>query len=521
MTSNELSAGTSRPRLSLAVITLVLFVTFLDNTIVAVALTSIQTQLHAGITALQWVVSAYALAFAALMLTFGTLADHFGRRRIMVAGLAVFVAGSVMGSLSTSSGMLIGARVIMGVGAAASEPGTLSMIRQLYPDRADRAQALGVWSAISGLALAAGPVLGGLLVGVWSWRAIFVFNILIGVVAIAGVLGVLPEISTPLRKRLDIGGFAWAPAAVVAATVATIEGETFGYARWWIVVLYVAAIVALAVFILDERRAEEPVLDLRFFRFGSFSAGMILAFTGFFATFTVFFLIPLFVELLGTSNSFDLAADFAPMAVALIATSALSGRLIARVGATVPMAVGAILAGGGILVTNALITPSSGVSLFGWSLAIVGAGIGMLMVGATQAVLTTVPAARSGMAASAVNTSRQLGAVAGVTIVGAVINGQLTTNLLHRLASIPGLPAALRNQVVIAVTTGQTGTSQLPRTGPIARIVNEVLNAAESSFASGLDSMLLMTGALMLASGLVALLLARRSGGITAEALID
>ena len=199
--------GTTRPRLSLAVLSLVLFVTFLDNTIVATALADIQLGLHAGVTALQWVVSAYALTFAALMLAFGTLSDHLGRRRVMALGLVVFTSGSIIGAVATSSGVLIGARVVMGVGAAASEPGTLSMIRQLYPDRGERAQALGVWAAVSGLALAAGPVIGGALVGVWSWRAVFVFNIAAGAVALAGVMTILPEPGNLDRRKLDLLGF--------------------------------------------------------------------------------------------------------------------------------------------------------------------------------------------------------------------------------------------------------------------------------------------------------------------------
>jgi EmrB/QacA subfamily drug resistance transporter len=497
----------ARLNLSLAIVSLVLFVTFLDNTIVAVALSNVQTDLHAGIQTLQWVVSGYALTFAALMLAFGTIGDHFGRRLIMIIGLVIFVLGSILGALAPTSGVLIGARVIMGVGAAASEPGTLSMIRQLYPDGADRAQALGVWSAISGLALAAGPVVGGVLVGVWSWRAIFVFNIILGAIALVGVRVVLPEIVSPSRRRLDEGGFFWAAAAVTAAVFATIFGETDGYATWWIVLLYALAVVAIVVFVAFERRAEEPVLDLRFFRNGRFTSGMVLAFTGFFATFAVFFFVPLFVELLGTTSSFDLALDFFPMAVAMILASALSGRWIARVGPIIPMTIGGLTAGAGILVTNAFITPRSGIELFGWSLSIVGAGLGVVMVGATVSVLSTVPAARSGMAASAVNTSRELGAVAGVTILGAIVNAQLTTNLLHKLSAIPGLPKELRDQVIVAVTTGTAGTSSssLPKTGPISKIVNEVLDAAQSSFASGLDTVLVLAAALLIGSGLLAL----------------
>lgn len=500
--------ATLRPRLSLAVITLVLFVTFLDNTIVAVALSSIQQSLHAGITQLQWVVNGYALAFAGLMLGFGTLGDRLGRRRVMVGGLVVFTAGSLFGLLATTPSLLITARVIMGVGAAASEPGTLSMIRQLYPDRGERAQALGVWSAISGLALAAGPVIGGLLVGAWSWRGVFAFNVAAGVIAIAGVQAVLPESLNRSRNRLDFSGIVFAALAVTAATFATIEGETSGYRTWWIILLYVGAIAAFGAFIGRERKASEPVLDLTFFRRPQFTAGMVIAFTGFFATFAVFFFVPLFVQLLGNDSSFQLVLDFLPMAAALVVVSGLSGRWIARVGAVPPMVVGGVAAGAGILITDGLLKPTSGPGLLGWSLAIVGAGLGILMVAATSSVLTAVPGRRSGMAASAVNTSRELGAVTGVAILGAIVDGQLTTNLMRRLAELH-LPAPLRETVIVAVTTGNTSAATgLPKTAGTKHLIDEITAAAEASFSSGLDRVLILAGALMLASALMAAFIA-------------
>ena len=499
--------GTTRPRLSLAVLSLVLFVTFLDNTVVASALADIQLGLHAGVSALQWIVSAYALTFAALMLTFGTLGDHLGRRAVMMGGLVVFTLGSILGSVAPTSGVLIGARVIMGIGAAASEPGTLSMIRQLYPDRGERAQALGVWAAVSGLALALGPVIGGALVGLWSWRAVFVFNVAAGLAAIAGVWLILPEHSGEEdRRRLDVSGFILGAVALTSGTFATIAGETAGYATWWIALLFGTAFVAGVAFILVERRAEEPVLDLHFFREPAFTGGNLVAFTGYFATFAVFFFIPLYLQLIGTASPYGVALDFVPMAALMIAASALSGRWVARIGPGVPMAAGCVCAGAGILVTNGLLTAHSGIGLFGWSLALVGAGLGVVMVAVTTSVLGVVPAARSGMAASAVNTSRELGAVAGVAVLGSVVNGLLVTNLVHQLAHIPGLDSALRSQVITDVTTGTVNTqgSTLPKTGPIAQIVQQVLAAANSSFSQALNVVLILAGVMLLASAAVA-----------------
>ena len=508
-------SGTARPRLALAVLSFVLFVTFLDNTIVSAALADIQTSLGAGVVALQWIVSSYALTFAALMLSFGTLSDRIGRRAVMMAGLSVFTAGSVIAAVATSSGMLIAGRVVMGVGAAASEPGTLSMIRQLYPHEGERAQALGVWAAVSGLALAAGPIIGGTLDGVWTWRAVFVFNVAAGVAGLVGVRSVLPETSDADRRRLDLPGFLLGATTLVAATFATIGGETAGYTSPWVVLLYVGAALAAVAFFVAERRAEQPVLDVRYFRHGAFTGGNLIAFTAYFAIFAVFLFIPLYLQLVGTSSPYDVALDFLPMAALMIAAAILSGRWVAARGPRGPMTVGCALAGVGVVVTDTVISPGAGLLPLGWSLALVGAGLGLAIVPMTSAVLAAVPARRSGMAASAVNTSRELGAVAGVAVLGSIVNAQLTTQLLHRLAAIPGLPAAYRAEVITAVTTGSAGrqASALPATGEIRRIVQEVLAAADSSFAHGLDLVLLVAGALLLASGVIAAALLRPTGG--------
>ncbi len=506
-------AGTDRPRTALAVLSLVLFVTFLDNTIVSAALADIQPSLHAGVNALQWVVSSYALAFAALMLTFGTLGDRFGRRRVMAIGLVVFGAGSILGMLSVSPGMLIGARVVMGVGAAASEPGTLSMIRHLYPETEDRAQALGVWAAVSGLALAAGPVIGGVLVGVWSWRGVFAFNVAVSVAALAGVYGALPENRDDRDRKLDVGGFVFGAGALVAATFATIDGETAGYTSPQVLAMYLVAAAAMVVFIAVERRAEQPVLDLRYFREPAFVGANVVAFTTYFALFAVFFFIPLYLQLVGSATPYHIALLFLPMAVMLVAGSALNGRWVALSGPTLPMALGCLTSGGALLLINALITPSSGLADIGWTLALAGAGLSLVIVPANATALDVIPSARSGMAASAVNTSRELGAVAGVAVLGAIVNAQLTVNLSRSLIAAH-IPKGLRDLVITAVTTGAYGpnsTQGVPTTGPTGALIQKVISEAEGAFANGLEIVLILAGVLMLASTIAALATTRRT----------
>ena len=497
-----------RPDLAIATLCLVLFLTFLDNTIVSVVLANVQSDLHAGINELQWVVNGYALVFASLMLTFGTLGDLFGRKRVMLCGVAVFCAGSVLAALAPNVDLLIAGRAVMGLGAAASEPGTLSMIRHLYPDRRERARALGVWAAVSGLALALGPVIGGVLAGVWSWRAVFWFNVFFGLVALAGALWVLPENSDPLDRRLDFPGFLLGAGALASASVAVIVGETAGYGAWWIDLLFGASVVAGFGFVLFERHAADPVLEVRYFLKPAFSGSNFVAFSTCFSTFAVFFFVALYLEEVGTSSSYATALDFVPMAACFVLAALFTGRWVAVSGARLPMTLGCALAGVGVFLTDARLLPNSGVSSIGWTLALAGVGFGMAIVPVTSSALSVIPAERSGMAASTTSTSREIGAVAGVAVLGSIVNGQLTVNLIHRLTAI-GVPRQFQNQIITGVTTGtfnEQASNAVGGNKALQQIVDRIVNAAYGAFSHSLDIALMLAGALMLLSAVVAVL---------------
>ena len=407
----------------------VLFLTFLDNTVVSVGLANVQSDLHAGVTSLQWVVNGYALTFASFMLVAGMLGDIFGRKRVMLVGVAIFCGGSVMAALAGNVDWLIAGRVIMGIGAAASEPGTLSIIRHVYPDRETRADALGVWAAVSGLALALGPVIGGVLVGFSSWRAIFWFNLGFGVVAFVLAAVAVPETADRQGRRIDVLGFLFGAAFLACISFAVIQGEESGYTAPWIVTLFVLCGLSGIAFVITEKRVKSPMLDLSMFRLPPFAGSNFVAFVAYFGTFSIFFFTALYLQVVANASAYQTAVDFLPMAVGLIVASALTGPLVARIGPRWPMAIGCLLAGGGILVANTVLSPTVDFGTLGWVLPLAGVGIGMLLVPVTSVPLSVVPPERSGMAASATNTSREMGAVFGVAILGSIVNAKLTGDL--------------------------------------------------------------------------------------------
>jgi len=497
--------------LALATLCAVLFITFLDITIVSVALAGIQTQLHAGVSALQWVVGAYALTFASAMLMFGTIGDQFGRKKTMLVGLGVFLVGALMAGLSVSISsssalaIVIAGRAVMGFGAAASEPGTLSMLRHLYPDYRMRNRAIGVWAAVSGFALALGPVVGGALVYMWSWRAIFWFNVIFGIAAIALAAIVLPENADPDPRPLDIAGAMLGAATLSTLIFAVINAESTGFSSPDVLGLLCASAVTFAAFLWRESRAARPLLDIRFLHVPRFATPVAVAFCAYFATFAIFFFTALFLEEVSGYNGGQIAEVFLPMTILMIAASLLAGRWTSIFDIRGSIIGGCVAFAGGLLWTNAVISPSPSYLPLASALALTGIGIGSCVVPITSSVLAVVPPERSGMAASTTNTSREVGAVMGVAILGAIVIGKLQTALVASLNHL-GLPKSIQPIVINGVLTGQEpsvgGTSSQAPAGQ-GKLVREVIQATYSAFESGLHDALYVSAGLVAAAGVL------------------
>lgn len=500
-------------RRSLAVICLILFLTFLDNTVVSVVLSGVQSSLSAGVQDLQWVVDGYMLAFAALMLTGGTLGDLFGRKKVMLAGVALFSVGSLISMLASSSGMLIAGRVIMGIGAAASEPGTLSIIRQIFKERRSRARALSVWAAVSGIALAFGPIIGGLLIGASGWRQVFTFSLGLGVIAFVGGLLVLPESSDRRGRHIDFYGLVLGALALASATFGVIFGETSGYGTWWIILLLAGSLVLGLAFVLAEKRASDPVLPITFFKLPAFSGANIVAFATNFGVFAVFFFTALYLEIIAGFSGYDIALAFVAMAAVMVMSALATGHWVTRYGPLAPTVLGCLLAGGGMFAVESVLSANVSTISLVWSLAIVGLGFGMTLTTMTTVVLNIVPAGRSGMAASTVNTFREMGGVFGVAILGAIVNSQLTGQLAAKLAAL-GLPASFQSLAIYAVTHG----GNLPADTHVSagailqhpELVTQTQNAAYAAFGHGLNISLDIAGVVLLVTAVIAWLTLRR-----------
>lgn len=492
-------------RRSMVVVSWIQFLTFLDTTIVAVGLASIQSSLSAGLQQLQWVVGGYALAFAAFMLSFGKLADNYGRRRILALGMGLFTVGSLVSALSVNPSMLIAGRCIMGLGAAASEPGTLSMIRQIYADSSARTKAFGIWAAVAGLGIALGPAVGGVIVGLGGFRDLFWFSAILGIFGSVGSIVWLPESFDVRASKFDYMGSGTSVISLATTVSAVIIGESRGYGSPYVISLLICGLLFLLAFIRVERSASDPVVDLSYFRIPTYVISLINGFSTFFAIIAVFFFTALYLQLIEGYSGFRTAFIFLPMTIGMVISAIFAGRWVGAKGPRRPLSIGAAISGIGILLCDLALSDGVEVTLLMVSLTLVGLGFGITVVPVTSIAVDALPVEKSAVAAATTNAARGLGVIAGVSVLGSLLNRQLTVGLTRRLAGI-GIPAQLRK---IILATIQTGSLPGGGSGGIAKIEKaygplllKAINASYLQFRSGLSIALVLAGVLMLVSAL-------------------
>ncbi len=397
-----------------------LFMIMLDNTIVNVALPSIQRDLGIGVSELEWIVTGYALTFAVLMLTGGKLADLYGRRLIFIVGLAIFTASSLACGLATSAGWLIGARVVQGVGSALMNPATLSIIVATFPPR-QRGMAIGVWAGVSALALAIGPLVGGVITEQISWSWIFFINVPIGILGIVVARLVIEESrDTSQEQRLDLPGLVTSALGLFALTYALIEANNYGWTSARILGLFGVAAVALIGFVLLELRQRLPMLDLSLFRNPTFAGANAVMLLVALAMFGVFFFISLFVQNILGYSATQAGATFLPMTLFIVVMAPIAGRISDRGHTRWLIGAGMMLVAGCLLLFAQLDAYSTFWNILPGML-VGGLGMAITMAPTTAAAMGSVATDKAGVGSAVLNSMRQVGGSMGIAVMGAIV----------------------------------------------------------------------------------------------------
>jgi len=404
-----------------------LFMIMLDNTVVFVALSSIQSDLRISQSELEWVVSGYALTFAVLMLTGGKLADLLGRRRIFIVGLAIFTASSLACGLATSAGILIGARVVQGAGAALMNPATLSIIVATFPPR-QRGTAIGIWVGVSAMALAIGPLIGGVLTEQINWSWIFFINVPVGIAGIVVSRLVITESRDESKEqRLDLPGLIASAVGLFGLTYALIEGNNYGWSSARILGSIAVGVVALGVFVLLELHQRVPMLDLSLFKNSTFAGANVTMLLVALAMFGVFFFNSLFLgQILGYSP-IQTGATFLPMTVLIVFVAPLAGRFSDKIGSRWLMGAGLVLLSGSLLAFSTL-DASAGFWNIVPGLVLGGFGMSLAMTPTTAAAMSSVPVDKAGVGSAVLNSMRQVGGSLGIALMGAIVAASVSVD---------------------------------------------------------------------------------------------
>jgi EmrB/QacA subfamily drug resistance transporter len=425
------------------------FLVNLDTTLVNVALPAMVRELHATTTQLQWVVDAFNLVFAALLLTFGSLSDRFGRKGMLLAGLAVFGAASLAGGFTSSPAQLIAARSVMGLGAAMTFPSTLSLISNVFTERRERARAIGLWGAVAGVAIATGPIVGGWLLAHFSWAAIFTAMAPVAALAVIGVAVTVPASKNPEAVATDIPGLVLSSATMALLVYTIIEAPAYGWAAARTVAGFAAAAALLAAFVVAERRTADPMLDVRLFRNMRFSAASGAVTVSFFTLLGFIFLITQYFQFVRGYSALSAGVRLLPVASAVAIGSVAGTQLAVRAGTKLIVTIGLVAMAGfyGWVAATTSATLSYGV--IAAQMAVYGLGMGLTSAPATESIMGAVSRSRAGVGSAVNDTTRLVGGTLGVAVIGSVYASVYASRLTATTpAAVPGPVAAIARQSV-------------------------------------------------------------------------
>jgi EmrB/QacA subfamily drug resistance transporter len=475
---------------TLASMCFALFMIMLDNTVVNVALPAIQRDLGASLSALQWTVNAYTLSFAVLLVTAGRLGDMFGRRRMFLFGVVVFAVSSAAIGFAPTDALLVAGRAIQGIGAAFMMPATLSIITNAFPAH-ERGKAIGTWAGVSALALAIGPVVGGLLVESVSWRAIFFLNLPVAAGAVAITLFATKESRDPsVRGAVDVPGVVTLTVGLTALVLALVEGNEWGWSSTAIVGLLALAALGLTAFAFVELRRRAPMVDFSYFRSRSFLGANIVAFIVSFSMLAMFFFMALYMQNIHGWTALEAGVRFLPSTVVIIFIGPLAGRLADKVGPRL-LIVGGLTSVAGALFWQSFLKADSSYSFLVGGFILMGVGMGFVMSPMSTAAMNAVDEAKAGVASGILSMNRMIGGTFGVAVLGALV----TAMGRDRLESLlPALPAARRERLAESLGGG-AGESALPA---------DVVHAMQESFVYALGNGMRIGAAVALVGAAVA-----------------
>lgn len=494
---------------ALAVLCVTLLMVTLDVTVLNVALPTIVRDLSASTTGLEWIVDAYVIVFAGLLLAVGSLADRIGRKKVFQAGLAIFAAGSVWAAYSGSAGMLVAARAGMGIGGAFMMPSTLALITSIFTDPAERRRAISLWAATTGLGAALGPIVGGLLLARLWWGSVFLINVPIAVLGFACAIPLIPESSNPRAKPPDLAGVALSVAGLALLLWSLIEAPAHGWTSARVLAAGIGGLAVLTVFAVWERRSEHPMLNMDFFRKRQLSGAVASQALAVFGFYGVLFLLTQFLQFSLGYSALRAGVCILPAAGALAVSAPLSALIMRKIGIRYTVAAGlAIVAGGFWQISGA--TAATGYAGIVVGLVLAGAGVGLVLPAATESVMGSLPSGDTGVGSATNNTFMQVGGALGVAVIGSLLTTRYQGHITAALA-----PYHVPAPVMAAVRGSLGGALEVAARvgGPLG---SGLARLAKDAFISGMD-LGLVTGALVVLGGaLIALLVlpaARRQQG--------